>query len=701
MVVPLSLHLRNFLSYGLEGGDLDLRPIHMACLSGGNGNGKSALVDAMTWALWGRSRAAREDDLLRHGTTDMEVEFEFATNHAVYRVIRKRSLRKSASVAALELAVYDGDRYRAITGNTIADTERTIAGLLRLSYETFINSSLLLQGRADLFTTKRPAERKEILAEILGLSRYETLSEAAREHERDDRAKAENLRMRIAELDRFLAGLPALHEQLAATQHELGQLQIERTGVEARAGELERRAQMLTGLVDSLGRLTERIAGIEREEGNARRLLEGAEVRARASEKLLAGAESIRLQVADLLAARQENDRLGRLVAQLRELEARAAEAKQVIAAEEARIRSELRAAEASLVQARASVAALATLAPELELARTRHGRAADLQRDRDRVALELEAVAVKIGEVRGTIGSIDARQEELRDKIVTLRRAGAVCPTCGGELDDTRRKEAVDAAMREGAHNKEQRTTHEARERELVDQQAQLQAALAAADKGSRDAQQAGRRQAELEEKARTLKAQADLLPALEDTASSLGKALQTFDYAWDARAATEAIAREAADLGYSKEAHDTVLARVRVLAPAEAQLEKLDAARGDLQRAAIERTTAQAQLDALAGERSRIVAEMEPLKQAVTDLPGARAALQEARATLSTMRAAEESLQQRVGGLRNQQEEAARRAGERAASGGCPGGSRQECLGPSRAGDRVRQARHPDHAD
>jgi exonuclease SbcC len=155
-VVPLRLHLRNFLSYGVEGGDLDLRPIHLACLSGGNGNGKSALVDAMTWALWGRSRAAREDDLLRHGTTDMEVELEFATNHAVYRVIRKRSLRKSASAASLELAVMDGDRFRAITGNSIAETERAIAGLLRLSYETFINSSLLLQGRADLFTTKRP-----------------------------------------------------------------------------------------------------------------------------------------------------------------------------------------------------------------------------------------------------------------------------------------------------------------------------------------------------------------------------------------------------------------------------------------------------------------------------------------------------------------------------------------------------------------
>ena len=207
-MVPLRLHLSNFLSYGQEGGDLDLGPIHLACLSGANGNGKSAMVDAITWTLWGKSRAAREDDLLRHGTTDMEVELEFSCNHDIYRVIRKRSRRPSSSTVSLELAVRDGETYKSITGNSVGETEKAIGGILRLSYETFINSSLLLQGRADLFTTKRPAERKEVLAEILGLGQYEVLAEQARTRERDQRARAEQLSLRLEELDRFLAGLP-------------------------------------------------------------------------------------------------------------------------------------------------------------------------------------------------------------------------------------------------------------------------------------------------------------------------------------------------------------------------------------------------------------------------------------------------------------------------------------------------------------
>jgi len=499
------------------------------------------------------------------------------------------------------------------------------------------------------------------------LGRYELLSEAARERERGYRAGAEHLRMRIAELDRFLAGLPALNEQLATAQTELDRIRTERTGMEARAAELERRAQMLVGLRDSLARLTERLTGIEREEDQARRQREDAETRSRAAEELLAGEDAIRLRVAELLAARQENDRLGQLVLRLRDLEARSADAKQVIASEEARIKSELRAAGAGLAQARAVAAALAALMPELELARTRHGRAVDLQQDRGRIAADLEVAVGRIGEVRGTMSSLNARCDELREKIVTLRRAGAVCPTCGGELDDMRRKEAVEAAMREGVQSREQISALEARERELLAEQERLQITLGATDKGIREAQQAGRRQAELEEKARAMRVQADLIPTIEESAGGLAQALQTMAFAQDARSAMETVTREATALGYSQDAHHAILTRIRTLTPAEAQLQKLDAARGDLQAAAIDLSAAQARIDALAAERTRILAEIAPLQEAVLELPAARAALQDARSTLGTMRETEESLQQRVGGLRNQVEESSRRAEER----------------------------------
>ena len=70
---------------------LNFESFHVACLCGDNGHGKSALLDAITWALWGKARAKSDDELIHLGEGEMEVEFEFTVGGNHYRVLRKRS----------------------------------------------------------------------------------------------------------------------------------------------------------------------------------------------------------------------------------------------------------------------------------------------------------------------------------------------------------------------------------------------------------------------------------------------------------------------------------------------------------------------------------------------------------------------------------------------------------------------------------
>ena len=49
-----------------------------------------------------------------------------------------------------------------------------------MDYETFINSVFLRQGHADEFTNKRPGERKDVLANILGLAQYDEYEKKAK-----------------------------------------------------------------------------------------------------------------------------------------------------------------------------------------------------------------------------------------------------------------------------------------------------------------------------------------------------------------------------------------------------------------------------------------------------------------------------------------------------------------------------------------
>jgi exonuclease SbcC len=62
-VIPIALRLDNFMSYRSPT-TVDFSGVRTACLSGDNGAGKSALLEAMTWAVWGKTRASSDRDVI-------------------------------------------------------------------------------------------------------------------------------------------------------------------------------------------------------------------------------------------------------------------------------------------------------------------------------------------------------------------------------------------------------------------------------------------------------------------------------------------------------------------------------------------------------------------------------------------------------------------------------------------------------------
>src|SRR3954451_24497218 len=170
-MLPIRLEIKNFLAYRSPDA-VRFDGIHLACLTGSNGAGKSSLLDAITWALGGKARARRDEELVHMGQADMYVLLEFEQEGLTYQVIRRRS--RTRSTGTLDLIALDEDG----TPNNISEpnmraTQEKINRLLNLDYETFVHSAFLQQGKADAFTTKTPRERKQILSDILGLARWE------------------------------------------------------------------------------------------------------------------------------------------------------------------------------------------------------------------------------------------------------------------------------------------------------------------------------------------------------------------------------------------------------------------------------------------------------------------------------------------------------------------------------------------------
>ncbi|HEU0022565.1 MAG TPA: AAA family ATPase, partial [Dehalococcoidia bacterium] len=87
-MIPLKLSVRNFLCYRENVPVLDFAGMHVACLCGGNGHGKSALLDAITWSVWGKARGRSQDELISYGADESRVELEFLSRGNQFRVIR-------------------------------------------------------------------------------------------------------------------------------------------------------------------------------------------------------------------------------------------------------------------------------------------------------------------------------------------------------------------------------------------------------------------------------------------------------------------------------------------------------------------------------------------------------------------------------------------------------------------------------------
>lgn len=309
-MIPLKLRVKNFMCYRDNVPSLDLESIHVACLCGDNGHGKSALLDGITWALWGRARASTQDELVHQGMEDMSVELEFSARDQRYRVSRRYSRRGKSGSTILELQVSGGDGFQPITGNSVRDTEARIRDLLHMDYDTFVNTAFLLQGRADEFTRASPSKRKDVLAEVLDLSHYETLEERAKkrsQNARDGIATADSaIELRRQELSRR----PEHETQLAAVSALL-----ERLGPELSSG--RDRADALRDHLGALKTRGQEMDGLERRIGDRRREISDLEQREVSHgfaistfEGLVAREQEVRIQYAALEAARADLDRL-------------------------------------------------------------------------------------------------------------------------------------------------------------------------------------------------------------------------------------------------------------------------------------------------------------------------------------------------------------------------------------------------------
>lgn len=222
------LKLKNFMSY--SNAEIDFSGIHVACLVGQNGAGKSSLLDAITWTLWEEGRG-KTDELIKLGKDEMSCELEFFIESDLYRVYRSRtkSFKNSQGKSNLEFQIFNSKEqsWISLSMSAVRQTQDLITKNIKMDYETFVNSVYLRQGKADEFTLKKPSERKQILADILGLEVYDKLCDSARAKTKELEQSLSLEQNLILNLEEKILREEELKSSLLETSKELNQRENE------------------------------------------------------------------------------------------------------------------------------------------------------------------------------------------------------------------------------------------------------------------------------------------------------------------------------------------------------------------------------------------------------------------------------------------------------------------------------------------
>lgn len=299
---PVSITLEGFSAYRRRQ-MVSLRDAEFFSLSGPTGSGKSSLIDAMVFALYGRvprlgARAVAP--VITAGADRARVSFEFEVRGDMYLVSRVAERTDSgASVREARLERADGTSMASGAG----EVTREIEELLRLRFEDFTKTVVLPQGEFARFLNAGSRERRELLRDLLGLDVYTRVRELAGDRKSEAAGRAGSARHQLESLD-----VPSDHD-VDEARSRLGALQDLARDM---GGQLERLAGLekaldatvakMEGLEDARTRL-ERIAPPEHLEEMDERLVAAREAETLAEEAL--GAKKTQLE-----AVRSEMDGL-------------------------------------------------------------------------------------------------------------------------------------------------------------------------------------------------------------------------------------------------------------------------------------------------------------------------------------------------------------------------------------------------------
>ena len=233
---PIKFDFSNMFSYG-ENNIINFDKVSgLMGLFAPNAAGKSSLFDAISFCLFDKcSRAYKAAAVMNNRKSDFHCQLDFSIDGVEYGIRREgRTINKGKNVKVdVEFWRMEAGEKVSLNGTERRDTNQIIEGYVG-RYEDFVMTALSLQSNNALFIDKSQSERKDLMAQFMGLDIFDKLYETATNDIKDVNALIRNFRKTD-----FTSELAQKETELNEKKVEYGELDSEKVELENRKAELD------------------------------------------------------------------------------------------------------------------------------------------------------------------------------------------------------------------------------------------------------------------------------------------------------------------------------------------------------------------------------------------------------------------------------------------------------------------------------
>ncbi len=176
---PIRLEIRGFTAFR-EPQVVDFEGLDLFAITGPTGSGKSSILDALTFVLYGRAERVGDGvrQLVSQGAPRAAVVLEFEADGGRFRVARSvtADAKTKILVERSDSTTESGWRQAGDGADRVREADATLEKLVGLDYAGFTRAVLLPQGRFAEFLAGDAKTRRKILADLLDLGLFERIA---------------------------------------------------------------------------------------------------------------------------------------------------------------------------------------------------------------------------------------------------------------------------------------------------------------------------------------------------------------------------------------------------------------------------------------------------------------------------------------------------------------------------------------------